>query len=238
VALGASNLTRGLPALRATARESWGPAVEVMAALGLGRSYGMPSTVALRRLPGILDCGLWAALEGRPALRTRALVTDVGNDILYGADAPLVLDWVEACVTRLQRFTDDVVVTDLPLDRIRRLSRAAFLFFRTLFVPACRRSFEDVLRTSEQVVDGLRDLARRRSARLAPLRPEWYGLDPIHMRPRRWSEAWREILGAPGPGRVRLKDAVRLHSAWPERQWLLGVERATAQPAREGLWLY
>ena len=89
VALGASNLTRGFPILVSAARASAGPDVEVFAALGLGRSYGMESRVLARTLPGILDSGLWAALAGLPPLPTRAVVTDVGND----EDATLGLDF-------------------------------------------------------------------------------------------------------------------------------------------------
>jgi hypothetical protein len=58
---------------------------------------------------------------------TRGLVTDVGNDILYGFSAERTLEWVEEAVRRLNRVTRDVIVTDLPLDRIRRLSNAKFL---------------------------------------------------------------------------------------------------------------
>ena len=54
VALGASNLTRGFQTLVSTARGAWGPYVEVLAALGHGRSYGAPSRLVFRTLPGIL----------------------------------------------------------------------------------------------------------------------------------------------------------------------------------------
>ena len=84
VALGASNLTRGLQTVVSTARTAWGPDVQVVAALGHGRSYGATSAFLVRRLPGILRSGLWAELESAPAVPTKALVTDVGNDILYG----------------------------------------------------------------------------------------------------------------------------------------------------------
>src|SRR5947207_14876376 len=84
VALGASNLTRGLRIVVSTARQTWGPDIEIFGALGHGRSYGADSRVFVRRLPGILQSGLWRDLAARPPVPTRALVTDVGNDILYG----------------------------------------------------------------------------------------------------------------------------------------------------------
>jgi hypothetical protein len=245
VALGASNLTRGLPALCSAARAAGGPEVEIVAALGLGRSYGMESRVLSRTLPAILDCGLWRALEERPPLPTRALVTDVGNDIIYGAQAPRILEWVEEAVTRLRALTDDVVVAGLPLHSIRRLSPAKYVAFRTLIFPRCRIPFDEILATAERVADGLAALAIRHDARFVPLRDEWYGFDPIHVRPARWSAAWREILGAneEADSAPSLVESLRLHTLMPERQRLFGVEQRRPQTgtrlARGGrVWLF
>ena len=127
VALGASNLTRGLETVVSTARTAWGPEVEVLGALGHGRSYGVESRVVIRTLPGILQSGLWDTLSSMPPAATRGLVTDVGNDILYGFPPPTVLEWVEEAVDRLHRITEDIVVTGLPLHTIRNLSAPAFM---------------------------------------------------------------------------------------------------------------
>ena len=151
VALGASNLTRGFQTLVSTARGAWGPYVEVLAALGHGRSYGAPSRLVFRTLPGILESGLWRELESRPQVPTRALVTNVGNDILYSFSAEKTLAWVAEALGRLARFTRDIVVTDLPLASIRRLSRTKFLVFRSILAPSCRLSLAQVLETAERV---------------------------------------------------------------------------------------
>ena len=235
VALGASNLTRGLHAVVSLSRQTWGPEARLLAALGHGRSYGVTSRFLVRSLPGILDCGLWRALERHGPEPTRALVTDVGNDVLYGYPPEQVLGWVETCVDRLQAVTGEIAITDLPIAGIRRLKPARFVFFRTLFVPSCRLSLATVLERSERVSDGLVDMACRRSLRLVRLRPEWYGFDPIHIRPSLWWSAWHEILGIPSrpeePRRASPLQALRLYLAAPERMRLLGVERRRPQPA-------
>jgi len=79
VLLGASNLTRGISTAVETARLQWGRPLDVMAALGHGRSYGLASRLLCRTLPSIVECGLWPALAARPPAPTAALVTDVGN---------------------------------------------------------------------------------------------------------------------------------------------------------------
>jgi hypothetical protein len=250
VALGASNLTRGLQAVVSTARSTWGPGVEVLGALGHGRSYGVSSRLAIRTLPGILESGLWQTLSSLPTATTRGLVTDVGNDILYGYAAPTILAWVEEAVDRLQRVTPDVVVTDLPLENIRRLSTPAFLVFRSLFAPQCRLSLAEVVDTAERVNHGLASLAAARGLQFVQMRREWYGVDPIHIRPGLWRPAWQQILGC---GMVQEIGERSTSGAWPEglslyfmppeRQWLFGVERTAPQTgttlARGGrVWLF
>jgi hypothetical protein len=255
VALGASNLTRGFQTVVSTARANWGPNVEVVAALGHGRSYGAHSRFVIRTLPGILESGVWRHLESLPAAPTRALITDVGNDILYGFSARQTLAWAAEVVERLLKFTDDIVLTDLPVVGIRRLSQAKFLMFRSILVPSCRLSLEQILQTARQVNDGLAALAAARGIRFFRLNPEWYTFDPIHIRPSQWRPAWEEILGRTlrqggpaepgGPresGGGRL-EGLKLYFSPPERQWLFGMEQFTPQagvklPAGASVWLY
>ena len=246
VALGASNLTRGLHTIVWTSRALWGPQVEILGALGHGRSYGVRSHFTVRALPGILDSGVWRALESRPPVPTRALVTDIGNDIMYGYSAEQTLAWVEEAVDRLQRVTNDIILTDLPLASVRRLSPARFHVFRSLVVPSCRLGLPQLLEIAERVQAGLTAMAARRAVTLFRLKPAWYGLDPIHMRPRSWRSAWQEILGGgfpDGPAGRSPLEAWRLYFMRPERQWILGVEQYTPQAGvalRSGprVWLY
>jgi hypothetical protein len=246
VALGASNLTRGFHTVVSTARAAWGPRVEVLAALGHGRSYGARSRLAFRSLPGILESGLWRELESRPHVATRALVNDVGNDILYGFSPEQTLAWVGEAVRRLRRVTEDIVVTDLPLASIRQLSSLKFLALRSILVPSCRLSLRQVLERAEIVDAGLAELSSAQGARLAHLDPAWYGIDPIHVRPSSWRVAWRQILGAQPPASangVSAVENIRLYLMRPERRWVFGREQITPQsgialPSGGRVWLY
>ncbi len=233
VALGASNLTRGFQTVVSTARTTWGLDVQVLAALGQGRSYGAPSRFFGRVLPGILESGLWRELDRLAPAPTRALITDVGNDIFYGYSAARTLAWVEEAVGRLQRITPDIVLTDLPLVNIRRLSRARFLAFRSLLFPRCRLSLAQVAETGAQVNAGVAALAAARGLHLTHLQEHWYGVDPIHIRPSLWRLAWSEILGGGAkdlvPGAVSWREGLRLYRMPAERQRNFGWERFTPQ---------
>lgn len=246
VALGASNLTRGFRTIVSTARSVWGPDVEILAAFGHGRSYGAPSQFLFRTLPGILKSGLWTELERRPPMMTRALVTDVGNDILYGFSVERTLGWVEEVLRRLRRVTQDIVLTGLPLAAVYRLSRIKFLVFRSMLVPSCRLTLAQVVENAERVNEGLLRLSQMYGAKFVHLHPAWYGFDPIHVRPSCWRTAWQEILGESVPGSREVPsmvESVRLYLMRPERRSIFGIEQVTPQSGvalRPGgqVWLY
>lgn len=246
VALGASNLTRGFHDVVSTARSEWGRDVEIVAALGHGRSYGADSTFLARTIPGILDSGLWNGLAALEAVPTRAIVSDVGNDILYGFSPPTILGWVEEAVDRLQSLGAEIVLTGLPNVGVDHISRAKFLAFRSILFPRCRLSFADVSAAAAAIDDGLLRIAAARRLRFVPLRPEWYGVDPIHIRPAHWRGAWQEILCGRAVGAVDRPpwgEGVRLYFMRPERQRVFGVEQVTPQAGRRlagggKVWLF
>ena len=78
------------------AQASWGQPLDILAALGHGRGYGLESRVLGRRLPPILECGLWEALDRRPPCETAALLTDIGNDLVLGAEPEQLIEWVRS----------------------------------------------------------------------------------------------------------------------------------------------
>lgn len=133
--LGASNLTRGFSTVVETLRlQHQLRPLRIVAALGHGRSYGQRSSVLGRSLPGILDCGLWDALAAGLALPADArnvqkgtqsdesasgrhsrpcgapsfaLITDIGNDVMYGVQPATIIGWVEQCIDRLIALSND-----------------------------------------------------------------------------------------------------------------------------------
>ena len=151
VLLGASNLTRGISTVVETARKIWGQPLEIFAAVGHGRSYGMESSLLGRRLPGIVQCGLWDELGSRPSLPTAALVTDIGNDILYGVEVPEIVKWIETALDRLSATGVSICMTGLPLAGIAELSPGRFKFFSKLFFPNCRLTLDDARRRAGQL---------------------------------------------------------------------------------------
>jgi hypothetical protein len=231
VLLGASNVRRGLPVVVGTARAALGPDLEIFGAFGHGRSYGERSCFLFRCLPGILESGLWEALEGSSPAKETAVVTDVGNDIQYGADAAAILGWVRECVARLAARGASIRITAIPLARLARVTKGEYLFFRTIFFPRSRVARNETLETAAEVDSQLRRLAAETGATIVEPRGEWYGGDPIHIRRAKRRSAWAEILGVPAVGRLMSGlQAIRLRAAAPDWRWVGGIELRASQP--------
>lgn len=240
VVLGASNVMRSLGHVVDEARAAWGSPLELLVASGYGRSYGTPSRVLRRTLPSLLECGIWRALDTGASTPTAALITDVGNDILYGAPVDRIVDWVTTCAERLRPQVERLVITGLPLEGIDALGEGRYRLVSTLLFPSTSVTLDDARKAAHAVDDGLTKVAKRFDADLVAPDPGWYGWDPVHVQRSSRRDAWRTILGhwagdpESGPDFRRLSalGRLRLRALLPERRWFFGVEQGRRQPAR------
>lgn len=236
VLLGASNLTRGMATAIETACLAWGRPLDVLAAAGHGRSYGMRSRVLVRDLPGITECALWRALAERPAAPTAALITDIGNDLFYGASPETIVKWVEDCCRRLKSIDARLVMTRLPLCNVGRVRPWQYRIFRTMLYPSSEVSLDDLTRRAQELDERLLDVARRFDCRLIEPQACWYGVDPVHVKRFQARIAWRQILAGwsealqDAAPRAGLQRWLYLHTRAPERRWMFGRERSRLQP--------
>jgi len=235
IALGASNLTRGLRTVVSMSRAAWGPDTEVVAALGLGRSYGAYHRLGFRGLPGILDCGIWRALDEMPRVPSIGIIADIGNDILYGSPPAQILAWVDEAVTRLGRHADRITMTGLPFQNVDRLSDRQFRMMRAVMFPSSDQTLAGARASAHVVQAGPEQTAASRGVRFVPLPSDWYGWDPIHFQYQHWRRAWGEFLGVdpsawtapPEPGGVA--ESVRLWLRADEHRWLFGIHQHSPQ---------
>lgn len=197
VLLGASNLTMGFPLILENLLACLPNPVDVFAALGHGRSFGMWSRVLFRHLPGILQSELWSHLKDRTQTanaRPKLLITDIGNDLIYGAPVPNIMNWIEECLERVKATPGETVLTLPPVDSIDSLSRWRFRLMKSLIFPGRKVSLEEIRQSAHDLANHIEALGK--SHGIAVVRPErtWYGIDPIHLRKRYRSESWKTIL--------------------------------------------
>ncbi len=231
------------------ARGIVGEPAEFLIAMGHGRSYGQRSNVLGRGLPGITQCGLWEALRHARG-PTSALITDIGNDVIYGVPVETILHWVDECVGRLEEVQARIVVTLPPMASLEKLTPWRFRLARSLLFPGRRITLAEALDRARSLHAGLRTSGERPGLTVVEPDGRWYGLDPIHPRRRFLTRAWQEALGpwttgGAGTPRARLSPRrwLRIRTLTPQRWWLLGRELGCPQPSgrlRDGtsFWLF
>ena len=235
VVLGASNVSRGLSRLVA-AVESRSPGANLFVAAGHGRGYGVNTRVAARRLPSILRSGLWRGLDRHGGEAPLALVTDVGNELLYGARAELVACWVRETVWRLADRGATIAITRLPMAGIAEVGPVRYRALRTFFVPGCRLSLAQLKDAATRLDSDLQAIAGDFNAQLIEQPAHWYGFDTLHVRRRHLDNLWRVAFNAWGLPSVEssegasVADWVKVGTKAAEVRSLAGVVRFTPQP--------
>lgn len=196
VLLGASNLSIMFPTIVETLRATYARPIDLHVAKGFGRSYGLHSKFFGKKFPGILQSGLWSALNRAQPLPTVAIVADVGNDLAYEAPVETIVGWVERALDRLAAHEARVVLNNLPIESLRGVGTARFHFFREVLFPRCKLSRRELLSRADRLSDELHRVAAEREISVFSGERSWYGLDPIHPRLTSAGEIWQRMLGA------------------------------------------
>lgn len=238
ILLGASNLTLGWkPAIRALQQTVPGD-IDLRVCLGMGRSYIDWSAVLIRRLPGIIQCGLWENLPTTASRSPLVLMTDIGNDIVYMRDPEEIFQTVEECLKRIRAWRPDarIAMTGLPLPSVEALGKARFLFLRTLLFPGCFMSLQQICERSRALNALLEDYVRKHQ--IPFIRPEgaWYHLDPIHVIPPLREKVFRQFFSLWNTGAAAehfAQPAVTPSLPATAVRTVAGFARRTSQPAYE-----
>lgn len=250
VILGASNVTKNLGVIVTTLRDAFPHGVRIFIAHGHGRSYGLKTRALIRQLEGHVDSRLWTTLaeHGDRRANRYALVTDVGNDLLFGPNVDAILGWVTQCLSRLKAAGCEISLATLPVEPLLQLSRWRYQATSRLFFPKHAVGWEDMQSNIKELDAGLRVASQAVQARVVKPSADWYGFDPIHFRMRNrleavtallngWSTAPEMTAKSGGP-----TEALRLWTSRPARKWISGKLIETPQPIRREqdheLWLF
>ncbi len=235
ILLGASNLTLGWKqAIRALQQVVPGD-IDLRVCLGMGRSYIDWSAVLLRRLPGIIQCGLWENLPASGASSPLVLMTDIGNDIVYTRDPEEIFQTVEECSRRILAWRPDarLAMTGLPLHSVESMGKTRFLLMRTIMFPGCAMSFQQICERS-RVLNGLLE-SYVHKYQIPFVNPEgaWYRSDPIHVIPPLREKVFRQYFSLWNVGDAA--KSVSEHVAPPALpatavRTVAGFARRTTQP--------
>ncbi|MCR9202298.1 MAG: hypothetical protein NXI04_26950 [Planctomycetaceae bacterium] len=240
VVLGASNISLGWYPLLHVLQEQIAAPLEIYTAHGMGRSYcGERSRFLSTQLPGILSCGLWGQLPEVPELDPRpcVLITDLGNDLVYGRSPLQVAQAAEQCIQRLRQWNPGcrIVVTRPPVESVDAVGWFRFLLCRLLLFPFCPLTLAQAKAATLELDELLLAMARDLEVEIVRPVPASYGLDPIHVKRNCRRSAFEDML-LPWRQERRADDPVptiaRLRRPRPELRWVRGKQKDTAQPSQ------
>ena len=165
------------------------------------------------------------------------LITDVGNDILYGATPAEIARSLEVCLERLANNSSKTVITELPLESLKKVGPRRYLLMRSILFPKSRLAHGEAMARAHELNERVRQLSDRHRACLVKPDAKWYGFDPIHIRYAHQQAAWRALLAplrqadALWHGNESWRESCALRLLRPQRRRLFGIQQTQPQPA-------
>jgi hypothetical protein len=195
VFLGASNLARGYSALAKCLTRCLVPhPVEFLRAMGPGRGYCAKGGVFNITYPPIGSCGILQSARERAekSRKVVALITDIGNDIMYGVSLKEITACLASLFQELDALGAEVFVHPIPLDLSDDVTERQFRILRWIFYPKSNIGYEEAKEVVDAVNDFLRDKAVGR-VHLLPSLKDCTGTDKIHYSVFHSHRAWSRV---------------------------------------------
>ena len=145
ILLGASNLSRGCFAFSRHMKACLHPRpVEVLIASGPGRGYCAVGGLLNANYPPIHSSDIFEVAQKKveSGYQVVALVTDIGNDIMYSVPAEGLIEAIHQIFTRLQSMNAEIFYTTLPVAFEKKVHPIWFYILRSLLLPFSRVSYD------------------------------------------------------------------------------------------------
>lgn len=231
VLLGASNLSRGCFAFTRHIKTCLYPRkVEVLIASGPGRAYYASGGLLNISYPPICVSDIFevARRKSETGYQVVALVTDIGNDIMYGVSAEQVIETVQQVFSRLQSMNAAIFYTTLPVVFEKGVHPLWFYILRSILLPFSRVSYDEAVAGIIEVNRFLKESGGKYGHMVRDM-DRYLGFDEIHYGWLRAHSAWSHMaqvmLGNFGINMVReITLDKMLRSYWEEFRQVVGSD--------------
>ena len=231
VLLGASNLSRGCFAFARHMKVCLYPRkVEVLVASGPGRAYCASGGLLNVSYPPIQSSDIFDMAQGKreSGYRVVALVSDIGNDIMYGVPAEQVTETVQQIFAKLQLLDAEIFYTTLPVAFEKRVNPLWFYLLRSVLLPSSRVSYDEAVAGIIEVNQFLRQSASKQCYLISDM-DRYLGFDEIHYEWLHAHSAWdhvaKVILEKLGINMIReIPLSAMMKSYWEEFRQVVGSD--------------
>ena len=143
VLLGASNLARGYSALTHHISKNIS-AGEFLNALGPGRGYCARGGLLNFTYSPIGECRVMksAKVYAERGFRITVLLTDVGNDIMYGVTESSLIKSLDTLIEKSLQMNAEIFLTSIHVDVSKDMGKTSFKLLKSIFYPNSPVTFD------------------------------------------------------------------------------------------------
>ena len=138
ILLGASNLARSFHGLKYCIERCILPRTATfLNAMGPGRGYVSPGGILYASYSPIINSGIFEAARNKKIKKQKvvALITDIGNDIMYNISPDKIIDSLQHIFNVLDTIETNIVITSIPVDLENDISEFQFQILQKIYFP-------------------------------------------------------------------------------------------------------
>jgi len=215
--MGASNLARGYSILTRHILNCFGQnKTEFLNALGPGRGFCSRGGMFNFTYPPIQDCRILEVAEKKSCDTRVVLITDIGNDLMYGVSADTLIESLDRLIDRTLQWDAEIFLTSIHVNLKKDVSQTTFFILKSFFYPGSSITYEETDLFIIKVNGYLEEKARQNErVHLISGMESFAGADKIHYSLLQTHSAWEKIadeicqvLKVPVHRKMRLADGV------------------------------
>jgi hypothetical protein len=198
VLLGASNLARGYSALTRHISKNI-PAGKFLNALGPGRSYCSRGGLLNLTYCPIGECSVLelAKVYAERGFRITVLLTDIGNDIIYGVPESSLTESLDTLIKKSIQMNAEVFLTSIHVDVSKDIGKTSFKLFKSIFYPKSPMTFDQADSAVKKMNHYLAEKSlKNERVHLVSGLGAFCGLDKIHYGLLKSHLAWSRVANA------------------------------------------
>jgi hypothetical protein len=213
--MGASNLARGYSMFTRHISSCFEKdKTEFLNALGPGRGFCSRGGMFNFTYPPIQDCRILEAAKKKSSNTRVVLITDIGNDLMYGVSADTLIESLDGLIDRALQWDAEIFLTSIHVDLKKDVSQTTFFILKSFFYPGSSITYEETDLFIIKVNGYLKEKSgKNERVHLISGMESFAGADKIHYSLLKTHSAWKKIadeicqvLKIPVQKKMRLAD--------------------------------